>query len=163
MTSWIFLWRFQFMMKILNIKLLCWTIAIAIYFFIGTHLPLKKFAYGKTSLIKDTDGDVSCADFSYNSVVGLLLYLSRHSWPDIAYTINSAACYIFCPRQPYQLVLRRIWKGIMLNLSSNLKIDCYPDPNFSGIYGYEKITNPACVSRNGYVITVADCPKIWQS
>ena len=47
---------------------------------------------------------------------------------------------------------------------SNLKIDCYPDADFAGMYAHEKINDPACVkSRSGYVITVADCPVLFQS
>jgi hypothetical protein len=45
-----------------------------------------------------------------------------------------------------------------------LKFYNYPDADFSGMHGYEKPTAPASVkSRTGYVITVADCPVLWQS
>ena len=50
-----------------------------------------------------------------------------------------------------------------MNLASNsLKIDCYPDADFAGMYGHESNTDPACVkSRTGYVINVTDCPVLW--
>ncbi len=51
----------------------------------------------------------------------------------------------------------------MLNPSRELKIDCYPDADFAGLYGYENLSDPSCVkSRTGFVITVVNCP-LWQS
>jgi hypothetical protein len=51
-----------------------------------------------------------------------------------------------------------------LNPSKELKIDCYPDADFSGMYGYENSSDPSCVkSRTGFVITVTNCPVLWQS
>jgi hypothetical protein len=38
-----------------------------------------------TPLTRDEDGEPPQGSFSYNSVVGMLLYLSGHSRPDIAY------------------------------------------------------------------------------
>ena len=101
-----------------------------------------------------------------------LLYLSGHSCPDITYAVNCAARYMFCPKQSHELALKQIgWylkatqsRGLILNPSKELKIDCYPDADFAGMYGHEKPTDPACVkSCMGYTITVADCPVIWQS
>ena len=85
---------------------------------------------------------------------------------------NCATHYMFCPRHSYELVLERIGRylkaahsrGLILNPSSNLKIDYYPYADFATIYGHEKINDMACVkSRTEYVITVADCPVLWQS
>ena len=77
----------------------------------------------------------------------MILHLSCSSRPDIAYAVNCKACFIFCPRHSYELAWK--WnggylkatssRGLILNLSFNLKIDCYPDANFSGMYGHEKI------------------------
>ena len=122
-------------------------------------------------LVKDKDGDVAHGDFSYNNIVGMMLYLSSHSRSDIAYAINCAACYMFCPRHSHELALQMIGRylkathsrGLILNPSSNLKIDCYPDADFA-VYGHEKINDGACVkSRTGYVITRVDYPAPWQS
>ena len=55
-------------------------------------------------------------------------------------------------------------RGFILDPSSNLKINCYPDPDFDRIYGYKKTNDLSCVkSRTDYVITEADCLELWQS
>ena len=61
--------------------------------------------------------------------------------------------------------LKATWdRGLVLNPSKVLKIDCYPDADFAGMYGHENSTDPSCVkSRTGFVITVANCPVLWQS
>ncbi len=46
-------------------------------------------------LVKDKEGSPACAEFSYPSVVGMLLYLDGHSRPDITYVVNGAARYIY--------------------------------------------------------------------
>ena len=43
-------------------------------------------------------------------------------------------------------------------------IDAYPDADFADLYGYLRITDPACVkSRTGCLITLLDCPMVWVS
>ncbi len=79
---------------------------------------------------------------------------------------------MICPRHLHELVLKRIGRylkatrnrGLVLNPSEMLKIDCYPVADFAGMYGHEVFSDPSCVkSRTGYTITVADCPVVWQS
>ena len=56
--------------------------------------------------------------------------------------------------------LKATWdQELILNPSSDVyKLNCYPDADFSGIYGHEIPTDPACVkSRTGFVITFDDC------
>ena len=134
----------------------------------------------RAPLVKDADGPVASGDFSYSSVVGMLLYLAGHSRPDIAYAVNCAARYMFCPKQSHEKALKRIGRylkatrerGLILNPNpvndgtggDALQIDSYPDADFAGLYGYEKTTDPASVkSRTGFIITVAESPVLWQS
>jgi hypothetical protein len=128
-------------------------------------------------LVKDEDGENARGDFNYASVVGMLLYLSGHSRPEISYAVNQCARYMFCPKRSHEEALKRIGRylkatrdrGLIINpklgdLKQGLKVDAYPDADFAGLYGHEKPSDPTCVkSRTGYCITVADCPVVWQS
>ena len=124
-------------------------------------------------MVRDTDGAAAEGAFSYSSVVGMLLYLSGHSRPDIAYAVNCCARYMFSPRKSHEEALIRIGlylkgtrdKGLILTPTSNvLNVEAYPDADFGGLYGHEHPSDPACVkSRTGFVIKVANCPVLWKS
>lgn len=124
-------------------------------------------------LVRDEDGEPARGEFSYAAVVGMLLYLTGHTRAEMAYAVNCAARYMFAPRASHEQALKRIGrylkatrgKGMILKPSGDiLKIDDYPDADFAGMYGHEKVTDPSCVkSRTGFVITVANCPVHWQS
>jgi hypothetical protein len=99
-------------------------------------------------LTRNEDGEGPLGLFSYASVVGMLLYLSGHSCPDIAYAVNCCAHYMFNPCLSHEKALKRIGrylkatrdKGLILIPSKVLKVDSFPDANFAGLYGYAKIT-----------------------
>ena len=61
-----------------------------------------------TPLVRDEDGEPPRGDFSYSSVVGMMLYLSGHTRPDIAYAVNCCARYMFNPRYSHEVALKRI-------------------------------------------------------
>ena len=55
-------------------------------------------------------------------------------------------------------------KGLVLDPSDDLTIDCYPYADFVGLWSHEHQQDPHCVgSRTGYVITLAGCPVLWSS
>ncbi len=125
----------------------------------GKHTPAET-----KPLVKDEDGAAAAEGFSYSSVVGMLLYLSGHTQPDITYAVNCCARYMFCPKHSHELALKCIWRyrkntsshGMVINPTRELTIDAYPDADFSGMYGHEKPTDPACAkSRSGFVIVFA--------
>ena len=133
----------------------------------GKHTPAKI-----KPLVKDKDGVAAVEGFSYSSVVGMLLYLSGHTRPDITYAVNCCARYMFCPKHSHELALKRIGRylkttasrGMIFNPMRELTIDVYPDADFAGMYGHEKSTDPACAkSRSGFVIVFAGVPVMWQS
>jgi hypothetical protein len=124
------------------------------------------------ALAKFPDGESCTETFNYGSVVGMLLYLAGHSRPDIAFAVHQCARYTFCPKAPHEKALKRIGRylkntrtrGLVLKPSKQLKIDCYPDADFAGLWGYEDPQDPnSAKSRTGFVITVADCPIVWHS
>ncbi len=104
-------------------------------------------------LVKDSEGAPATGTFSYSSVVGMLLYLSGHTCPDIAYAVDCAAWYMFCPRKSHEEALKQIGRylkatrnhGLIIKPSSGvLKIDAYPNANFAGMYGYASWRSLLC-------------------
>ena len=95
-------------------------------------------------LVKDDDGEAASGAFSYASVVGMLLYLSGHTRPDIAYAVNCCARYMFAPKHSHELALKRIGRylkntserGMVIQPTRELDVDAYPDADFAGMYGH---------------------------
>ena len=49
-------------------------------------------------LVKDANGEHPSGVFNYTSVVGMILYLSDHTLPDTAFSVNCCARYMFIPK-----------------------------------------------------------------
>ena len=120
----------------------------------------------------DAQGDNCNGDFSYASVLGMLLYLQGHTRPDIAFAVNQCARYAFSPKHSHEEALKRIGryllgtrdKGIYMLPNKTLQIDCYVDADFAGLWGYEEKDDPTCVrSRSGYLFMIGGCPIYWRS
>ncbi len=125
----------------------------------------------KAALGEDVDGPPASGQINYASVIGMLLYLG-HSRPDIAFATHQCARYTFSPKLSHEEALKRIGcylkgtmtRGLILHPSNELKIDCYPDADFAGLWTRDKVDDPHCVrSWTGYVICVSDCPVLWTS
>ncbi|KAL7484019.1 hypothetical protein ACHAW6_009661 [Cyclotella cf. meneghiniana] len=123
-------------------------------------------------LPKDDNGLPASGSFNYAAAVGMLLYLSGHSRPDIAFAVHQCARYTFNPTRRHELALIRIGrylkgtinKGLIMTPSSVPRVDCYPDADFAGLYGHEQAVDPHCArSRTGYVILAFGCPVLWRS
>ena len=59
-------------------------------------------------LPKDVDGIPADSTIHYASVIGMLLYLSGHSRPDIAYAVHQCARYTFKPTTKHVAALKRL-------------------------------------------------------
>ena len=128
--------------------------------------PVEKAALGK-----DIDGPPASGQVNYASVIGMLLYLG-HSCPNIAFATHQCACYTFASKQSHKNALKRIGrylkgtldKGLILTPSDDLKLYCYPDADFAGLWNRNDKNDPHCLrSWTGYVICLLDCPVLWIS
>jgi hypothetical protein len=55
-------------------------------------------------------------------------------------------------------------RGLRFKPTTNLKLDCYCDADFAGLYNIENHDDPVCVkSRTGFCLTLGDCPLLWAS
>jgi len=92
-------------------------------------------------LPKDASGTPADPLYNYASIVGMLLYLSGHSRPDIAFAVHQCARYTFKPTTRHLAALKRIGrylkgtsdKGLILHPSNHLHVDCFPDADFAGL------------------------------
>jgi hypothetical protein len=133
----------------------------------GTYTPAEI-----TPLAKHDDLPLATPKWNYPSVVGMLLYLSNNSRPDIAFAVHQCARYTHAPRDPHVKAIIRIvrylqqtkTRGLVLKPKRHLCVDCYVDSDFCGRWKVEPPTDPASVrSRSGYIITLAGCPLLWTS
>ncbi|KAL7474206.1 hypothetical protein ACHAW6_000192 [Cyclotella cf. meneghiniana] len=103
-------------------------------------------------LPKDSPGIPATGTFNYAAVVGMLLYLSGHTCPDIAFAVHQCARYTFCPTRHHELPLICIGcylkgtmdKGLIMTPSNDPCVDCYPDADFAGLHGHEDSQYPHC-------------------
>lgn len=123
-------------------------------------------------LPKDDLGAPAHGQFNYPAVIGMLLYLTGHSRPDIAFAVHQCARYTFAPKRKHELALIRIGRylkgtaseGLVMRPTDTPRLDCYPDADFAGLYGHENSQDPHCArSRTGYVILAFGCPVVWKS
>ena len=92
-------------------------------------------------LPKDAAGTPASGSFNYAVAVGMLLYLSGHSRPNIAFAVHQCARYTFHPTCCHELAIVFIWrylkgtmdKGPIMTPSSSPCVDCYPDADFVGL------------------------------
>ena len=110
--------------------------------------------------------------WNYRSVVGMLLYLSTNTRPDIALAVSQVAHFSSNPKQSHATAVKTLVRylkgtkhvGTIFTLSEALDIECYVDADFAGLNNVEDQDDPASAkSRTGYIIHFASCPGIWKS
>ncbi len=120
----------------------------------------------------DADGAPFTEEWQYSSVVGMLLYLSSNSRPDIQFAVHQCARFTHSPKASHAEAVKRIARylkgtrdrGLTFRPDTNVKLDCYVDADFAGLWGHEDDQDPVCVkSRTGFVFTIAGCPVHWSS
>ena len=100
------------------------------------------------------------------------MFLSADSRPDIAFAVYQCPRFTHCTRRSHEQAVIKICRylkgtikdGMIIWPSKDLKVDCYVDANFAGLWGAEDPQAPVCIkSRMGYVVTIANCPLRWVS
>jgi hypothetical protein len=131
------------------------------------HTPAENKPLGS-----DKQGPAFKEDWSYASVVGMFLYLASNSRPDIAFAVHQAARFTHNPKQSHAVALKRIARylqgtksrGLILKPTGQMKVDCYVDADFAGLWGSEDPDDPIVAkSRTGYLVLYAGCPLLWVS
>ena len=91
---------------------------------LDSKLSTSKWTPAKaTPLSHDKDSEPPQGSFSYSSVVGMLLYMSGHLRPDIAYAVNCCAYYMFNPHLSHEKALKRIGRYLMATRDTGLVLN----------------------------------------
>ena len=132
-----------------------------------SHVPARPEALGS-----DKNGEEFSEEWSYPSVIGMLLYLASNSRPDIAFAVHQCARFTHAPKACHGVAVKKIVryllktreKGLRMRPTDELKLDCYVDADFAGLWGCEDPEDPiVSKSRTGYIFLLAGCPLLWSS
>ena len=88
----------------------------------------------------DKNGPEFAEQWSYSSVVGMLLYLAANSCPEIAYAVHQCARFTHNPKASHRAAVKQICRyiqgtkmnGLILKPSKQLTVDCFVDADFAG-------------------------------
>ncbi|CAB9527592.1 Retrovirus-related Pol polyprotein from transposon [Seminavis robusta] len=121
---------------------------------------------------KDPDGEPMDEEWSYPSVIGMLLYLSTNTRPDICYAVSQVARFTHSPKQSHASAVKRIVRylsktsgqGTIMRPDGTLSISSMSDSDFAGLYNVDPVDDVSSAkSRMGYIISLGGCPLVWKS
>ena len=126
----------------------------------------------KAALAMDPEGEPMNEHWSYPSIVGMLLYLSTNTRPDISFAVSQVARFTHAPKKSHASAIKTIVryskrtadKGTIVKISNKLDLDCYVDADFAGLFNRDPHhESSSAKSRTGYLINLGGCPLIWKS
>ena len=120
----------------------------------------------KEALGSDPEGESMTDEWNYRSVIGMLLYLSTNTRPDISFAVSQVARFSHDPKKSHATAVKMIVrylsgtadKGVIYDRPKTFALNCFVDADFAGLYGKEPDHDPISVkSRTGYIISVGGC------
>jgi hypothetical protein len=136
------------------------------------HATPRTTPAAQEPLGSDKDGAPFTEEWSYPAAVGMLLYLSSNTRPDIQFAVHQAARFSHSPKHSHGQAVKRIARYLLQTSKRGLEfvpkpeegLDCWVDADFCGLHGYEDEQDPVSVrSRTGFVLTLCGCPILWSS
>lgn len=126
----------------------------------------------KEALGKDLEGAPMKDSWNYRSIVGMLLYLSNNTRPDLVFAVSQVARFCYAPKQSHASAVKRIVrylagtqdKGTIFTQPDNLNLKCYVDADFCGLFNRDPPEDSSSAkSRTGYIILVGGCYLLAKS
>ena len=126
----------------------------------------------KEGLSSDENGEPMTDSWNYRSVIGMMLYLSTNTRPDISFAVSQVARFSHKPKQSHATAVKMIVrylsgtkdKGVIYKRPKAFSLECYVDADYAGLYNREPPENPISVkSRTGFIISVAGCYVMCKS
>jgi len=118
------------------------------------------------------DGQPMTDPWNYRSIIGMLLYLSGNTRPDIQFAVSQVARFSHQPKQSHAKAVKQIIQylsatqdqGCIFQKPKQVCLDLYVDADFAGLWGVEPPSSPVSVkSHIGYLISLAGCYVISKS
>ena len=132
----------------------------------------NKIPAAKETLGIDPEGALISESWSYPSIIGMLLYLSTNTRPDIAFAVSQVARFTHNPKQSHAIAVKTIARylkgtidqGTIVKTATQLCLDCFVDADFAGLFHSDPDSSiTSAKSRSGYIIKLSGCPLIWKS
>jgi hypothetical protein len=110
--------------------------------------------------------------WNYRSIVGMLLYLSTNTRPDITFAVSQVARFNHSPKKSHASAIKTIVcylhctadKGPIVTPTGGLSLDGYVDVDFARLHGCDPDhSDTSTKSRTGYIITLGGCTILWKS
>jgi hypothetical protein len=126
----------------------------------------------KEALAKDPDGLPMDDEWNYRSIVGMLLYLSNNTRPDIMFAVSQVARFCYAPKKSHATAVKTIIrylagttdKGTIFRQPSDFNIKCFVDADFCGLFNRDPPEDSSSAkSRTGYIISVGGCYLVAKS
>ena len=123
-------------------------------------------------LTKDSNGSERQERWNYRSVIGMMLYLSSNSRPDITFAVNQVARFSVDPKRSHEIAVKRIaryLKGtikrdVVIKPDKEMRLDMHVDADFAGMFDPEEGEDPSTFkSRTGWVLSLGGVPVTWAS
>jgi len=120
----------------------------------------------------DIHGDPFGEEFNYRLTVGMLLYLTSNSHPELSFAVSQYARFVHSPTVNHGIALKKIGQyllanrenGLIIKPTKDLRLELFADADFAGLWNHEDTDDPVCVrSRTGYMITLGGAPILWGS
>ena len=121
----------------------------------------------------DPEGEQMDDEWSYPSVVGMMLYLAGNTRPDIMFAVSQVARFTHAPKKSHASAVKAIIrylsktknKGMIVSRpKGGFNLDCYVDSDFAGLYKSEPDGDVnSAKSRSGYLIKLSGCPLLAKS
>ena len=102
----------------------------------------------------------------------MMIYLDSYSRLEIQFSVHLCDCLTHNYRELHEDAIICICcylkdthkKVIILSPTRKLRINCYVDSAFIGLFSYEDPNDPVCyISQLGYVVTFSNCSILWVS
>ena len=124
------------------------------------------------ALGSNPEGSSMTDPWNYRSIVGMLLYLSGNTRPDIQFAVSQVARFSHHPKQTHANAVKRIIQylqsstqdGCIFQKPSSIKLNLFVDADFAGLWGSESPQKDISVkSRTGFMVTLSGCYLVSKS